>query len=295
MENFAGKVAVITGGASGIGRGIAEYCGKHQMKVVLADVEDAALRETEKRLKGMGAPALAIRVDVSRLTDIERLASKTMETFGGVHLLFNNAGAGVHTRAPTWEGTQADWEWVINVNLWGVINGIRTFVPLMLRQQSECHIVNTASIAGLISSTNNAIYRVTKTAIVSLTETLYLELQQRGSAIGVSVLCPGIVRSRLNEAERNRPGELSNPPDHIQSTPEAQAMEEMFHQMNERGMTPEQCAELVFQAIREKRFYILPHPEWNESIRQRMEAILDGRNPTIAQASSVVPPIEDPH
>ena len=252
MEDFAGKVAVVTGGASGIGEGIAEYCAKSQMKVVLADVEDGELRKTAERLKAAGASVLAIRADVSRLADIEMLKDRTVDAFGGAHLLFNNAG--VQTRARTWEGAHADWEWVINVNLWGVINGIRVFVPLMLQQHTECHIVNTASVAGLICSTNNAIYRVTKAAIVSLTETLYLELQQRGSAIGVSVLCPGIVRSRLNDAERNRPVELSNASVGVQPTPEVLSLERMFRQMNETGMTPEKCAELVFQAIREKRF-----------------------------------------
>ena len=288
MENFIGKVAVITGGASGIGLGIAEYCAKHKMGVVLADIEEKTLREAEERLKAMGASVLATRVDVSKLAEVERLADEAMATFGGVHLLFNNAG--VQTRALSRLGTHADWEWVINVNLWGVINGIRVFVPLMLQQQTECHIVNTASVAGLICSTNNAIYRVTKAAIVSLTETLYLELQQRGSAIEVSVLCPGIVRSRLNEAERDRPAELSDLQDQMEPTPEAQELDKTFRQMNESGMTPEKCAELVFEAIREKRFYILPHPEWNGSIRQRMEAMLDGRNPTIAQTPGTAPP-----
>ncbi len=147
MKEFEGKVAVVTGGASGIGRGIAEHCAGKGMKVVLADIEEAALRGTERTLQTAGAEVLAVLTDVSKLDDIETLARKTLDAFGSVHLLFNNAG--VQTRKRTWEATSADWEWVINVNLWGVINAIRVFVPIMLRQETECHIINTASFAGV--------------------------------------------------------------------------------------------------------------------------------------------------
>jgi short-subunit dehydrogenase len=281
MKEFKGKVAVITGAASGIGRGIAEHCIQKEMKVVLADVEETALRETEQTLQAKGATVLAIRTDVSKANDIETLARKTLDTFGAVHLLFNNAG--VQTRKTIWESTLADWEWVINVNLWGVIHGVRVFVPIMLNQQTECHVVNTASAVGLISGPAIGTYRVTKSGVVSLSETLYLELQQRNVPIGVSVLCPSFVRSRLNDAERNRPAGLWNPPGENPPTPEEQALEKSFQEMNQSGITPEQCAELVFKAIQQNTFYILTHPELSTAIQRRMEDILQGRNPTIPQ------------
>jgi NAD(P)-dependent dehydrogenase (short-subunit alcohol dehydrogenase family) len=281
MKEFKGKVAVITGAASGIGRGIAERCVQEEIKVVLADIEEAPLRETEQTLKAKGASVLALRTDVSKASDIETLARKTLDAFGAAHLLFNNAG--VQTRKTIWESTLADWEWVININLWGVIHGVRVFVPIMLQQQTECHIVNTASAVGLISGSETATYRVTKHAVVSLSETLYLELQQRNARIGVSVLCPSFVRSRLNEAERNRPANLQNPPGEKPPTPEEQALERFFQEMNQGGITPQQCAELVFKAIQNNTFYILTHPELRPAIQKRMENILQGRNPTLPQ------------
>ena len=251
------------------------------MKVVLADIEEAALRETEQTLQAKGASVLAIRTDVSKASDVETLAQKTLDAFGAVHLLFNNAG--VQTRKTIWESTLADWEWVININLWGVIHGVRVFVPIMLQQQTECYIVNTASAVGLISGSGTGTYRVTKHAVVSLSETLYLELQQRNAPIGVSVLCPSFVRSRLNEADRNRPTELRNPPRENPPTPEEQALEQLFQEMNQSGITPERCAELVFKAIQENTFYVLTHPELSTAIQRRMEDILQGRNPTMPQ------------
>jgi NAD(P)-dependent dehydrogenase (short-subunit alcohol dehydrogenase family) len=281
MKEFKGKVAVITGAASGIGRGIAEHCVQKEMKVVLADIEEAPLKETEQALQAKGTSVLAVRTDVSKASDIETLARKTLDTFGDVHLLFNNAG--VQTRRTIWESTMADWEWVINVNLWGVIHGVRIFVPIMLQQQTECHIVNTASAVGLISGSGTGTYRVTKHGVVSLSETLCLELQQRNALIGVSVLCPSFVRSRLNEADRNRPAELWNPSGENPPTPEEQALERFFQEMNQSGITPEQCAELVFKAIQNNTFYILTHPELSTAIQRRMENILQGRNPTLPQ------------
>jgi NAD(P)-dependent dehydrogenase (short-subunit alcohol dehydrogenase family) len=248
---------------------------------VLADIEETALKETEQTLKAKGATLLAARIDVSKASDMEGLAKQTLDTFGAVHLLFNNAG--VQTRRTIWESTLADWEWVINVNLWGVIHGIRVFVPIMLKQQTECHIVNTASAVGLISGSGIGTYRVTKHGIVSLSETLYLELQQRNAPIGVSVLCPSFVRSRLNEAERNRPEGLWNPPRENTPTPEEQALERLFQEMNQSGISPEQCAELVFRAIQQNTFYILTHSELSTAIQRRMEDILQGRNPTLPQ------------
>ncbi len=278
MKDFKDKVAIITGAASGIGRGLAGHCAKEGMKVVLADIEEAPLKETEKALKAKSADVLAVRTDVSKLKDIEALAKKTRDAFGGVHLLFNNAGVWAGTTV--WESTQADWEWTIGVNLWSVIHGIKVFVPIMLKQQTECHIVNTSSIGGLTIGPNGGPYRATKHGIVSISETLYLELKQLNARIGVSILCPGIVRSRVLEAERNRPSELQNPSDETASSPEYQVTIKSFQEgMMQNAMPAEECAEIVFQAIEQNRFYILTDTKYKEDIKTRMENILQDRNP----------------
>jgi NAD(P)-dependent dehydrogenase (short-subunit alcohol dehydrogenase family) len=203
MREFKGKVAVITGGASGIGRGIAERCVREGMKVVLADIDEANLAKTETELKTLGGTVLGVRTDVSKRSDVEHLARQAFDAFGQVHLLFNNAG--VAAGGAAWEATWNDWEWVIGVNLWGVIHGIKVFTPLMLAQNTECHIINTSSSAGLIAGGSSAPYSVTKHAVVALSESLYLTLQQRNSLVKVSVLCPGLVRTNIINAERNRP------------------------------------------------------------------------------------------
>lgn len=192
MREFHGKVAVVTGAASGIGRSLAERCAQEGMRVVLADVEEGALTQTAESLRSSGADVRAITTDVSRAGDVEALARKTVEAYGGVHLLFNNAGVGGGTTA--WGSMLADWQWVLGVNLWGVIHGVHSFVPLMLQQGDEGHIVNTASIAGLTGGPGLAVYKVSKHGVVSISETLYHELALQGAKIGVSVLCPGWVR-----------------------------------------------------------------------------------------------------
>jgi NAD(P)-dependent dehydrogenase (short-subunit alcohol dehydrogenase family) len=280
MKEFKDKVAVITGAASGIGRGLAERCVKEGMKVVLADVEESSLKETEKALKTRGADVLAVKTDVSKFKDIEALAQKTLAKFGAVHLLFNNAGVqtGVQRSKALWENTLADWEWVIGVNLWGVIYGVKVFVPIMLQQKTECHIVNSASIAALMSIGELGIYRVTKSGILIFSETLYLQLKKLNSLIGVTVFLPAFVRSRLNDAERNRPKELKNPPE-PPPTPEEQAILKTFEEGNRNAMPPEKFAELVFQAIEEGKLYVFSHPEYNAMLKQRMENMLQGDNP----------------
>lgn len=277
MKDFKDKVAVITGAASGIGRGIAEHCLEEGLKVVLADIEEAPLIQTEEALKARSKNVLAVRTDVSKANDIEALAQKALDQFGAVHLLFNNAG--VEVRGTVWENTTADWEWIINVNLWGVIHGIRVFVPIMLQQQTPCHIVNTASVAGLIAGAGMGPYHTTKAGIISLSETLYIELKQRNAQIGVSVLCPAFVRSRLSEAERNRPPELRNPTGKNPLSPYDQELWQWFKDQNKKAMSPAQFAFKVFKGIQENRLYILTHPDWTDGIKQRMENILQSRNP----------------
>lgn len=278
MKEFKNKVAVITGAASGIGLAIAERLSQEGMKVVLADVEQQALHQAEQVLKAAGAKVLAVRTDVSRAEDVALLAQKAVDAFGAVDLLFNNAGVGAGTTP--WESTLADWQWVIGVNLWGVIHGVRAFVPIMLAQDTECHIVNTASVAGLLPYHPSAPYQVTKHAVVALSENLYYALAGQKAKIKVSVLCPGWVNTRIMKSERNRPPELQNEPDQRPPGPEDEAILREMLQAVEAGMLPSQLARNVFDAIREEKFYILSHPEYNPVIQQRMVDILQQRNPS---------------
>ena len=277
MKEFRGKVAVVTGAASGIGRGLAERCVQEGMKVVLADVDEAALSQTERELKEAGADVIAVRTDVSKAVDVDALAQRALGAFGAVHLLFNNAGVGAGTTV--WESTLEDWQWVLGVNLWGVIHGVRTFVPLMLKQADECHIVNTASMAGLVSGPALGVYKVTKHGVVSLSETLCCELALMKAKIGVSVLCPAGVNTRVMDSERNRPAELQNAPASGSAHPVVAQAEAMLRQLVETGLPPSQVAETVFDAIRNERFYILTHADWKSFVQKRMDDILQERNP----------------
>ncbi|MBI3733152.1 MAG: SDR family NAD(P)-dependent oxidoreductase [Chloroflexi bacterium] len=273
MKDLRGKVAVITGGASGIGRAFAERCMEEGVKIVLADVEQAALDQTTQALKTAGAEVVGIRTDVSKVADVEALARTTLNTFGAVHLLFNNAG--VASGGPLWANTLADWEWVLGVNLWGVIHGVRAFVPIMLQQNSEAHIVNTASMAGLVSGAGMGVYNVTKHAVVTLSETLQRDLEQQGAKIKVSVLCPGWVNTRIADSNRNRPAELQNDPLEDERRAAANIIQgEAIRQLLRNGLSPEQVADLVFEAIRSEKLYILTHPDWKPMVRSRLEAIL---------------------
>lgn len=273
MKDFRGKVAVVTGSAGGIGRGLAERCVMEGMKVVLADIEEGALQDTEAYLKKKGGDALAVVTDASRPEQVQRLADLTFETYGGVHLLFNNAGvaAGGLVR----EHTLADWEWVIGVNLWGVIYGIHMFLPIMLKQDTECHIVNTASVEGLWSRLRAASYQVSKHGVVALSEVLKLELAFEETRVGVSVLCPGAVNTGITNSGRNRPAHLQNPPGSVpEITPEVEKRIARIRQAFASGMDPLEVADHAFRAIREDRFYILTHPDLNERIQQRIGRIL---------------------
>jgi NAD(P)-dependent dehydrogenase (short-subunit alcohol dehydrogenase family) len=275
MQEFKGKVAVVTGAASGIGRGIAERCVREGMKVVLADIDEANLSKAETELKTSGGTLLAVKTDVSQRSDVERLARRALEAFGQVHLLCNNAG--VAAGGPPWLATWNDWEWVIGVNLWGVIHGVKIFTPLMMAQNTECHIINTASAAGLTVGGTFAPYSVTKHAVVALSESLYLTLLQRDSLVKVSVLCPGLVRTNIANAERNRPAELRNEP--VPITPEVEAGMAAMRAAIEGGMSPLQVADAVFAAIKKEQFYILPHPEWIEAVQLRTDKLLRRENP----------------
>ena len=277
MKTFREKVAVITGAASGIGRALADRCARAGMRVVLADVEAEALARAQAELGQAGADVLSVLTDVSKAGDVEALARTTLETYGAVHLLCNNAGVSAGSTA--WESTLNDWKWVLGVNFGGVLHGIRTFVPIMLAQEDESHVVNTASIAGLLSFSPDAPYHASKHAIVALSEKLYYDLAYRGGKVGVSVLCPGLVDTRIMEGARNRPPGLRDDRPGFVMTPEIQAALEAYRRAIKAGMPPEQVADAVLQAVEEGRFYILTHPEFKPLIEARMAAILRSRNP----------------
>jgi NAD(P)-dependent dehydrogenase (short-subunit alcohol dehydrogenase family) len=277
MQDVNGKIAVITGAASGIGRGMAETFAAAGMKVVLSDIEGPALHAATQQLRDAGAQVHAVQADVSKPEQVEQLAEATLQKYGAVHVLCNNAGvsAGV---APSWTSTLSDWNWIIGVNLLGVVHGVRTFLPIMIAQGTPAHIVNTASMAGLTASGGNMLYTVTKFGVVALSESLYLELQQSGSQTSVSVLCPGYVDTNILNCQRNRPAaahDISPPPGDSVGT----AFREWLGEQLKQGLSPRAVGEQVLAAIREQRFYILTHPEWNGYIEHRMQSILSGSNP----------------
>jgi NAD(P)-dependent dehydrogenase (short-subunit alcohol dehydrogenase family) len=275
MRELRGKVAVVTGAASGIGRALTERFADEGMKVVLADVERQALDAAAGALAARGTEALAVPTDVSRAADVEALAERAYGAFGQVDVLCNNAGVAI--AAPLWEHTTADWEWVLGVNLWGVIHGVRVFVPRMLAQGTEGHVVNTASVAGLTSNPFMGIYNVAKHGVVTLSETLHKDFGLTGARIKVSVLCPGFVSTGIGDSDRNRPAALRN----AAEAPRPEAVEEAIRQALAAGLQPARVAAEVVAAIREERFYILTHPELTRFIRARMDDIVDGRVPAV--------------
>ena len=277
MQEFTGKVAVVTGAAAGIGRAIAERCVREGMRVVLADIEAPALAEAEVALRAAGGTVIAVHMDVMDPANAEGLAKATIDAFGAVHLLCNNAGVGAGSSV--WESTLADWQWVMGVNLWGVIHGCRAFVPRMLAHGTEGHIVNTASVAGLIGFHPSASYQVTKHAVVALSEHLYQSLHLANAPIGVSVLCPGWVKTRIGDSERNRPEALRNPPSNEPPHPMEEMVRAWAQHEIDTGMDPAQVADDVFAAIRDERFYILTHPEMRPLVQQRLDAVSSGENP----------------
>jgi NAD(P)-dependent dehydrogenase (short-subunit alcohol dehydrogenase family) len=268
-----GRVAVVTGAASGIGFALSERFAAEGMRVVMADIEEPALAEAADLLAGRGAEVLPVPTDVARDDQVDALRDRALEAFGAVHVVCNNAGVS-GTGRPVWEMTRRDWEWVLGVNLWGVINGVRAFVPVLLEQDAG-HVVNTASLAGVTTGVLGP-YSVTKHGVVALSEGLYFQLAQRGAAVGVSVLCPGWVRTRIGESDRNRPADVDPPP------PLDAALAEGFRSLLENGMEPSSVAGHVVEGIRANRFYVLTHPDMTDGIRRRAEEVLSGGPPGAA-------------
>ncbi|HEY3742847.1 MAG TPA: SDR family NAD(P)-dependent oxidoreductase [Bryobacteraceae bacterium] len=275
MKDFKDKVAVITGGASGIGRAMAERFAQAGMKIVLADIEEPALDAAVAAMRASGVDVVGVKTDVSKSEQIDALAAKTIETFGKVHILCNNAGVGSAPRA-TWELTKADWEWVVGVNLWGVIYGIQSFVPIMLKQDEPGHVINTASIAGLLSLGMMSPYFATKHAVVSISESLHFEFTVRGTKLKAHALCPAFVNTRIGESERNRPDQ-----DHADLDAIGVQVGQAFAHRLATGTPPAEIAEKVFQAVEEDRLYILTHPERKPEFEWRAANILNDRNPDV--------------
>jgi NAD(P)-dependent dehydrogenase (short-subunit alcohol dehydrogenase family) len=279
LDTFAGRTAVITGAGSGFGLEVARLAAARGMRLVLVDVQADALDRVRQELEAAAATVLARRVDVSHAEAMDALGAEVRQRFGAPHFVFNNAG--VAAGGLIWENTVADWNWVLGVNLWGVVHGVRVFTPMMLAAAQadpayRGHIVNTASMAGLLTPPNMGVYNVSKHAVVALTETLYQDLALVTDQVGASVLCPYFVPTGISQSQRNRPTDLpSAAPTRSQLI--GQAMSEKA--VSSGKVTAAEVAAQVFQAIEQGRFYIYSHPKALGNVRTRLEAIVEGRNP----------------
>ena len=276
MKDFKDKVAVITGAASGIGRAIAEKFAQEGMKIVICDIEGPKLFQFEKELKGLGIQVLAVITDVTKIEDVKALAQKTIDHFGAVHVLVNNAGVGFGGNSATiiWENPLAEWKWILDVNLWGVIHGIHEFVPIMLNQDFESFIVNICSMAGLISPVQGtSIYAITKHAVAALSEALKLELKLYSENVKILAVCPGFIKTNLAESERNRPKELFHD---VTTNSKLVHIIEGYRQSIENAISPKEVAEALFQAFDSEKFYIPTdhHRFIRSNVKRRMENII---------------------
>jgi len=273
VKELKGKVAAVTGAASGLGRSMALAFAAEGMDLALADVDEVNLSSVQDEILAKGVRAITLKVDVSNAQQLEIFRDQTLTRLGGVHVVCNNAG--VSPLGAVWENTPADWQWILGVNLWGVIHGVRAFAPHLIKQD-EGHIVNTASVAGLISPPGSGAYNVTKHGVVALSESLYHDLRERSSKVGVSVLCPAYVPTGIVDSERNRPKDLP-----LSTKSEATlAREAMLRKAVTSGkVSADQVAQAVVAAIRDERFYILTHPRIKGAIQARMEDVLNDRAP----------------
>ena len=279
IDNFKGKTAVLTGAGSGFGLECARIAARLGMNLVLVDVQQDALDQTANELTAQGANVLACKVDVSNATAMEQLALQVQQRFGAPHLVFNNAGVG--SGGLIWENSVADWQWVLGVNLWGVVHGVRLFTPMMLQAAKQDpsyqgHIVNTASMAGLLAAPNMGVYNVSKHAVVALSETLYQDLQLVSDQVGASVLCPYFVPTGISQSHRNRPVEVAADKP-TQSQLIGQAMSDKA--VGSGKVSAAEVAQKVFDAVQAGQFYIYSHPQALSLVTQRMQAVVEGLNP----------------
>lgn len=278
MKDFTGKTAVITGGASGIGRAMGALFLKQGMNVVLGDIEQTALDATVAALS-VGGSCVGVVADVSKAEDVQRLADVALAEFGAIHVACNNAG--VFAGGLLWEESLADYQWQLGVNVWGVIHGIRTFIPIMAAQDSECHIVNTASMAAVTAMPYSGIYHMTKHAVLALSESLYHELAFHVPNVKVSVLCPEAINTGIAASERNRPGDYRRAGDIVESDARTLVSQALADSVA-AGLGPEVMAQRVLDAIVAERFYILSEDAWRDAANTRLDDIRVGRNPTFA-------------
>lgn len=278
MQDFKNKIAVVTGAASGIGFELCQLFAEQGMHIVLADIEPQALAKAEQRIAALGVDTLSRVTDVGDAEAVEALAQQAQDHFGAIHIACNNAG--VFTGGQCWENTLDDYAWLMRVNQWGVIHGIRSFVPRMLAQGGPCHLVNTASMAAVTTMPYSGIYHMTKHAVLALSECLHHELALSGAALKVSCLCPELVNTAIASGERNRPASLAD----ANRGASWQLTNEAIVAGTAQGLSPRVLAERTLTAIREQRFYIFPPTDdpWSVSARSRLEDIRLERNPTLA-------------
>ena len=280
MEEFQGRVAVITGGASGLGLAMAQRFADAGMNIVIGDIEAEPLAMAEAAIAAKGVKVLPLRIDVAKADGVEALAESAYRHFGAVHVLCNNAGVGGSPGA-MWELSLEDWRWVIDVDLWSVIYGVRSFVPRMIAGGEEAHVVNTASVAGLVTGAVGAPYTVAKFGVVALSEQLYYELGRGGHNVGVSVLCPGFVNTNIYDSGRNRQSEYGQA--EVTPTAEGEQRRAMLQAMRNTMMQPAEIGELVFEAERTRNLYIVPtgSEALDSAVRNRLENVVERRNPAL--------------
>ena len=270
MNNFRNKTVVITGAASGIGKGLAQRFAEAGAKLVLSDIETQRLNEVASELDRT-TEVISVETDVSSIDQVQHLADKTYDAFGDCHVICNNAGV-AENNLKTWELSQQDWDWVLGVNLHGVVNGISAFVPRMLESEQPGHVVNTASIGGLVAGLALPAYSVSKHAVVALSECLYNDLTRERADIGVSVLCPGWINTDIGDSDRNRK-------DRSELSQSLQRSRDAFKESIAKGLDPLKVGDIVLQGIIENRFYLYTHPHWNNAIKDRFDCIMSGEKP----------------